>query len=108
MPEFSVSAMPEIFVSDTTISKAVSEAVARGQLRKLGSRLYTRNLDEDPDRLVRRNWYYLITSYYPDALITDRTALENQPATDGSVCLISDKKRDIALPGLVFQVLSGP
>jgi hypothetical protein len=107
-PKFSIGAMPEIFVSDTAISKAVSEAMARGQLRKLGSRLYTRNLEEDPERLVRRNWYYLITSYYPDALITDRTALENQPAADGSVCLISEKKRDIVLPGLVFRPRKGP
>jgi hypothetical protein len=108
MPELSISAMPEIFVSDTAISKAVSEAVARGQLRKIGSRLYTRNLEEEPERLVRRNWYYLITSYYPDALITDRTALENQPAADGSVCLISTKKRDIVLPGVVFRPRKGP
>lgn len=108
MPGFSIDAMPEVFVSETAISKAVSAAVARGRLRKLASRLYTRNLDEEPERLVRRNWYYLITSYYPDALITDRTALENQPAVDGSVCLISDKKRDIDLPGLVFRPRKGP
>ena len=57
---------------------------------------------------MRRNWYYLIASYYPDALITDRTAFENQPAADGSVCLISDKKRDIAVPGLVFRPRKGP
>ena len=108
MPEFSVDAMPEVFVSDTSISKAVSEAVARGKLRKLGSRLYTRNLEEAPERLVLRNWYYLITAYYPDALITDRTAIENQPATDGSVFLISDKKREVELPGLVFRPRKGP
>jgi len=107
MPEFSVADMPEVFVSDTAISKAVSEALARGKLRKLGSRLYTRNLDEEPERLVLRNWYYLITAYYPDALITDRTALENQPAPDGSVCLISDKKRDTELPGLTFRPRKG-
>lgn len=108
MPEFSVSNMPEIFVSDTSISKAVFDAVARGHLRKIGSRLYTRNLDEEPEKLVRRNWYFLITSYYPDALITDRTALENKPAADGSVCLISDKKRDTVLPGLAFRPRKGP
>lgn len=108
MPEFSVDAMPEVFVSDTAISKAVSEAVARGKLRKLGSRLYTRNLEEAPERLVLRNWYYLITAYYPDALITDRTAIENQPAADGSVFLISDKKREVELPGLVFRPRKGP
>ena len=107
MPEFSIDAMPEVFVSDTAISKAVSEAVARGKLRKLGSRLYTRNLEEAPERLVLRNWYYLITAYYPDALITDRTAIENQPAADGSVFLISDKKREVELPGLVFRPRKG-
>lgn len=108
MPEFSLAKMPEVFVSDTAISKSVSEALARGKLRKLGSRLYSRNLDEDPERLVRRNWYYLITGYYPDALITDRTGLENQPAPDGSVCLISAKKRDTQLPGLLFRPRKGP
>jgi len=108
MPEFSIKSLPEVFVSDTAISKPVSEAVARGQLRKLGSRLYTRNLDEEPERLVRRNWYYLVTAYYPDALITDRTALENEPATDGSVFLISAKKREVTLPGIVFRPRPGP
>jgi hypothetical protein len=69
MPQFSVANLPEIFVSDTSISKPVSEAVERGQLRRLASRLYTRNLTEDPERLVRRNWYYLVPGYYPDATI---------------------------------------
>lgn len=108
MPKFSIMSLPEVFVSNTQISKAVSGAVKHGRLRKLSSRLYTRNLEEAPERLVRRNWYYLITGYYPDALITDRTALENQPASDGSVCLISRKKRDVVLPGLVLRPRKGP
>lgn len=107
MPKFSVAALPEVFVSDTAISGAVYEAAGRGELRKLGSRLYTRNLDEDPASLVRRNWYYLISSYYPDAVIADRTALENRPAGDGSVFLISQKKSEIALPGIVFRPRKG-
>ena len=60
MSKLSVAALPEVFVSDGTISKAVHEAAERGDLRKLASRLYTRNLDEDPEKLVRRNWYTLI------------------------------------------------
>lgn len=108
MTDFSIDSLPEVFVSHAGISKAVSAAVARRKLRKIGTRLYTRNLDEDPERLVKRHWYHLITAYFPDALITDRTALENQPASDGSVCLISDKKRDVELPGLVFRPRKGP
>ena len=108
MPEFSLAALPEVFVSDSAISKAVYEAVERGQLRKLGSRLYTRNLTENPERLIRRNWYNLIASYYPDAVIADRTALENKPSEDGSVFLISAKRREIELPGLTFRPRAGP
>src|SRR5947209_2115948 len=100
MSEFSTGTYPEVFVSHTAISKTVHDAVARGELRRIGSRLYTRNFTESPERLVRRNWYYLITSYYPDALISDRTALENKPAGDGSVFLISQKGTETQLPGL--------
>ena len=85
MPKFSLTARPVLFVSDAENSKAINRAVERGEARKLASRLYTRDLKEDPARLVRRNWYYLVTAYYPDALIADRTALENKPAEDGSV-----------------------
>ncbi len=108
MSKFSIAALPEVFVSDGTISGAVYEAVERGQLRKLGTRLYTRNLEEDPERLVRRNWYTLIASYYPDAIIADRTALESKPADDGSVFLISAKRRNTELPGLVLRPRLGP
>ncbi len=108
MPESSIANLPEVFVSHTAISNAVHQALQRGQLRKLATRLYTRNKDEDPARLILRNWYYLLPSYYPDALIADRTALENRPAADGSVFLISAKKRDTALPGLTFRPRPGP
>lgn len=108
MLEFSVAALPEVFVLHAGISKQVFEATARGQLRKLGSRLYTRNLMEAPELLARRHWYYLITEYYPDALIADRTALENKPSEDGSIFLISQKRRDTELPGVVFRPRRGP
>lgn len=107
MPKFSLANQPAVFVSRAEDSKAITRAVERGEARKLASRLYTRDLKEDPERLVRRNWYWLITAYYPDALIADRTALENKPADDGSVFLVSDKKRDIELPGLTFRPRKG-
>jgi hypothetical protein len=107
MSKFSTGTYPEVFVSHTAISKAVYDAVARGELRRIGSRLYTRNLTENPEQLVRRNWYHLITSYYPDALITDRTALENKPAGDGSVFLISEKGTETQLPGLTLRPRRG-
>jgi prophage maintenance system killer protein len=106
MPDFST--MPEVFVSNAEIAAAVSREVKLGHLRKLGSRLYTRNLKEPAERLVQRSLWPLVASYLPGALIADRTALENRPAPDGSVFLIADHKRDIVLPGATLRPRSGP
>lgn len=98
---------PEIFVSTTDTSATVNKAVKAGRLRKIGTRLYTKNLDDAPEDIVRQNWHRLLKSYYPDALIADRTAFENRPAEDGSVFIISSKKRSTVLPGITFKPRKG-
>ena len=52
--------LPEIFVSRTELSALVNQNVKQGKLRKLGSRLYTKNMDAEPEEIVRRNWYFLL------------------------------------------------
>ncbi|MCH8549648.1 MAG: Fic family protein [Balneolaceae bacterium] len=106
MPTF-LDSLPEVFVSSTEISSKVSQAVADGKLKKLASRLYTKNMLDDPEVIVRRHWYDLLKEYYPDAMIADRTALENSPAKDGSVFIISSKKRNTEVPGLIFNPRKG-
>jgi fido (protein-threonine AMPylation protein) len=100
--------MSEAFVSDATLAPDISREVKRGTLRKLASRLYTRNLKDAPERIVQRHLWMLIAAYLPDAIISDRSALENRPAPDGSVFLISDHKRDIELPGVILRPRKGP
>ncbi|TVR37260.1 MAG: cell filamentation protein Fic [Balneolaceae bacterium] len=106
MPTF-IETLPEVFVSNTDITSQVYQAVSDGKLKKIASRLYTKNFVDDPEVIVKRNWYYLLKEYYPDALIADRTALENRPAEDGSVFIISDKKRKTELPGITFNPRKG-
>jgi hypothetical protein len=103
----SLDSLPEIFVSSKALSSAVSKAVKAGRLRKIGSRLYTRNKTEAPEQIVRRNWHSLLKDYFPDALISDRTALENRPAPDGSVFIISSGTRPVILPGITFRPRKG-
>ncbi len=104
----SKTAWPEAFVSHTGISRAVSRAVKAGVLRKLGSRLYTRNLDGEPEEIVDRNLWRIVAGYFPGALLADRTALESGPAADGSVCLVTERGRAVALPGVVLRPRRGP
>ncbi len=100
--------LPEAFVSHTAISRAVSRAVKAGRLRKLASRLYTRNLDDAPEAIVRRNLWGIVAGYFPGALVADRTAFEATPASDGSLCLVSESGRRIELPGVVLRPRRGP
>lgn len=104
----SLDDLPETFVSTLETTKLASKAVRAGKLRKLASRLYTRELKGAPELIVRRNLWPIIAAYFPDALIADRTALEGAPAKDGSVFLVSKKgQRDVALPGFTLRPRQG-
>ena len=111
MPKKSVAKaldeMPEAFVSDATITRAVSHRVKAGKLRKLASRLYTRNLTDPPEAIVKRNLWQIVAAYFPGALIADRTAFENAPAGDGSICVVSEAGRNIRLPGHTLRPRRG-
>jgi fido (protein-threonine AMPylation protein) len=99
--------MPEAFVSGTAISRVISRAAKAGKLRKLASRLYTRNLTDEPESIIRRNLWGIVAGYFPGALVADRTALENAPAKDGSVCLVTERGNDIRLPGILLRPRRG-
>lgn len=106
-PARAIDAMPEAFVSYAQISSEVSRRVADGRLRKLATRLYTRNLRDTPQDIVRRNLWAIVAGYFPDALVADRTALELGPAEDGSVCVVSARGADVELPGVVLRPRRG-
>ena len=106
-PAALINAMPEAFVSDSSISNEVSRRVAAGRLRKLATRLYTSNLEDDASSIVYRNLWNIVAGYFPGAVVADRTALELNPAEDGSVCLVSKRGTDIELPGVVLRPRRG-
>ena len=107
MPKNSLADLPEVFVSNAAIKAAVSRAVAKGSLRQIGPKLYTSNLIDAPEAIVRHHLWPLVAAYVPGALIVDRTAIESRPAADGSIFVISDRKRDIELPGITIRSRKG-
>ncbi len=107
MPKNSLADLPEVFVSNAAITTAVSRAVANGALRQIGPKLYTSNLTDPPETIVRRHLWPLVAAYVPGALIVDRTALESRPAADGSIFVITDRKRDVTLPGITIRSRQG-
>ena len=107
MPRISLKNAPEIFVSTKAMSAGVSRAVAAGKLRRLGFRLYTNNLTEDPASLIRRRLWDVAAGFFPGGLVADRTALELAPASDGSVFLVAPRGGNIVLPGVTLRARRG-
>lgn len=79
-----------------------------GRIRRLAHGLYTTNLDEPPERLVRRLLWEIVSLLFPGAVVSARTALGGEPARDGSVFLTSDTDRDVELPGVLLRARKGP
>lgn len=107
MPKKSISEFPEVIVSSKDITKEISTYVKQGKLKKLASRVYTTNLSDDPALIVKRNIWQIVAQLFPDGLIADRTALENQPASDGSIFLISHKKREVKISDFIIRPRKG-
>lgn len=101
--------LPEIFRSRE--HAAVSRATARGELRRLARGLYTTNIDEPAEQLIRRQWFDVVPLYLPNAVIVDRSAIDGHPAEEGSIFLDAGANRRPGmkeLPGLILRPRPGP
>lgn len=98
---------PEVFLSNKKIANKVARELKKGNIRKIGPRLYTTSLQDSPAYIIKKHLWIIVSDYFPDGLIADRTALENAPSKDGSIFLISERKRDVMLPGYTLKPRSG-
>src|SRR5215212_8497649 len=106
---FSLADHPEVFFSTTATSRAIRRHLAVGEIRHIHGRLYTRNLTDPLDTVVRRSLWQIAGGYFPGAVIMDRTALDLRPSgAEGSVFLCSRSQRVVRLPGLVLNCRRGP
>ena len=101
------SPLPEIFLSTPQLASRVSRDLKEGRIRKLAPTVYTTNVTEALESLVRRQLWQVASLVFPDAVITDRTAFEAGPSRDGSVFLAGTTARDVALPGVTIRVREG-
>ena len=98
----------EVVISMESNRVAIHRAVRAGKLRKLAPRIYTSNLQDAPEKIIRANCWQIAGAVFPSALIADRTALEQRPASDGSIFLITDSRStDLELPGITFRPRRG-
>jgi hypothetical protein len=102
-----IDTLPEVFLSTREYSKTISRMAQAGTVRKIGPKLYTRNMKDTPEAIVSRNLWPIIAQLVPGAVVSHRTAFENRAAPDGSVFLSGTYPRRIKLPGIVLRQVEG-
>ncbi len=95
--------------SDPNVSRVLSSKEKNGELRKIAPRIYTGNLIDKPENIVRRNLMEILAYRYPDALISHRSAREMRPTSSGCFFLTGKTSRRVTdLPGIVLCFAKGP
>ena len=95
--------------SEPNVSRVISQKEKDGELRKVAPRIYTSNLVDSLENIVRRNLMDILAYRYPDALISHRSAREMRPTSTGDFFLTNSTTRKVTdLPGITLNFIKGP
>ena len=93
---------------DKAESKRVSDLVKRGIAKKIAPKIYTTNISDTAETIIKRNWFRILANQYPQALLSHRSALERLPTPGGQVFLTYSYTKKMSLPGLTVHLQQGP
>lgn len=101
--------LPEIIFSSSqvNISQQISQMLEKGVIRKIGSRIYTSNLRDAPNEIIRRNIFYIIGKLYPNAVLSYRSALEVRPTQQNNLYLSYTYTDNILLGDIQLKFIKG-
>ena len=94
---------------DANESKMLSRLLEKGRVRKLAPKVYTTNLIDSPESIIRRNLMELLAWRLPGCVISYRSAQSMRPTEKGNIYITySFTKRIESYPGVILNVIEGP
>jgi hypothetical protein len=94
--------------SDAVVSRKISQMEKSGKLKKVAPRIYTTNLYDSAESIVKRNLLDILAWRFPDAVISHRSASELRPTETGDFFITYTFNRKITdIPGIRLNVLQG-
>ena len=107
--ENNLQSLNEVIVgsADPVVSKLLARLKREERVIRLAPRLYTTNLTDSPEKVVRRNLWTIVGKLWPGARLSHRTAFEYAPH-EGHVFLGYKYTRKVALPGVTIHFIATP
>lgn len=94
--------------SDKSESARRTVMIKEGTLRKIAPKVYTTNMSDAPEDIIKRNLFYVLGQLYPHAVISHRSAYEMKPTESGDFFLTYTYTRNVSLPGVTIHLIQGP
>ena len=94
--------------SNKSDSVRITAMQKEGTLRKIAPKVYTTNMDEEPEVIIKRNLFYVLGQLYPHAVISHRSAYELKPTESGDIYLTYSYTKNVKLPGIIVHLMQGP
>jgi fido (protein-threonine AMPylation protein) len=95
--------------SNSSVSRKISFAEKAGKLKKIAPRIYTSNLLDSSESIVKRNLIDILAWRYPNAVISHRSAQELRPTDSAEFFLTYNFRKKISdLPGITININEGP
>lgn len=92
---------------DPKISNQIKKLIKSGVIIKIAPRIYSSNLDEPVEGIIRRNLFQILGNLYPGTMLSHRSAFEFQPTKTGQLFLTTSYTKKVNLPGITLQFLEG-
>ncbi|MDR2843441.1 MAG: Fic family protein [Candidatus Symbiothrix sp.] len=94
--------------SDKSISYMIAKAEKEGKIRKIAPRIYTTNLQDSVEYIIKRHFFDILKWRFPEAVISHRSASELRPTETGNFFLTSNYTKKITdLKGITLNVMEG-
>ncbi len=95
--------------NDPKEARLITKAEKTGKLRKIASKIYTTNMLDAPENIVRRNLFDILAWRLPGAILSHRSGATLRPTDKGNLYLTSTfTKRIDNIPGIILNVMVGP
>lgn len=101
--------LPEIIysTSDKKQNKIISNLLKEKRIKKIAPRIYTSNLYDSVESIIKRNIFFIISELFPGAILSHRSAFEFAPTTKGNLYLTYKYSKKIKYPGVTINFMEG-
>jgi len=94
--------------SDKSVSYQIAKAEKESKIRKIAPRIYTTNLRDSAEYIIKRHFFDILKWRFPNAVISHRSASELRPTETGNFFITSNYTKKITcLKGIILNVMEG-